>query len=200
MPVYDYFPEGFEEKYEISEYRHALAILSGEFEEEFQNVCDVLGAFELRRSSIVAAGGGKSRISGYLDAQLTDRGWQEKAFDTSIVIDGVTYNTPTHKIDCVKNRIALDIEWNNKTEFYDRDLNNFRLLHNLGAISVGIIITRSTELQQIFNELNVGSKYGPSTTHLNKLLPKIKGGGAGGCPLLVVAVKTGAYVDDVSAP
>jgi hypothetical protein len=33
---------------------------------------------------------------------------------------------PTHKIDNFKNRIGLEVEWNNKTEFYDRDLNNFR--------------------------------------------------------------------------
>lgn len=98
----------------------------------------------------------------------------------------------------MKGRIALDIEWNNKTEFYDRDLNNFRLLHNLDAISVGIIVTRDTELQKgVFKPLGLGSKYRALTTHLNKLIPKIEGGGAGGCPLLVIAVKSGAYVEDI---
>jgi hypothetical protein len=98
-------------------------------------------------------------------------------------------------IDEDKGRVALDIEWNNKTEFYDRDLNNFRMLHTLGAISVGIIVTRDSSLQtDIFKPLNIGSKYGASTTHLNKLIPKVDGGGAGGCPLLVIAVKSGAFV------
>jgi len=36
--------------------------------------------------------------------------------------------TPTHKVDCFKNRVALEIEWNNKDPFFDRDRNNFRLL------------------------------------------------------------------------
>jgi len=197
MNPYKYFPKDFENKYLISEWGHALAILSGEFEEEFSDICTVLANFELRKSSIVLGGGGKSKISGYLDNNLYKLGWAEKSFDTSIIIDGKTHETPTHKIDCVKGRIALDIEWNNKTEFYDRDLNNFRLLHNLNAISVGIIVTRATELQnEIFKPLGIQNKYGSSTTHHKKLIPKIEGGGAGGCPLLLIAVKPGAFVDD----
>ena len=43
--------------------------------------------------------------------------------------------SPTHRIDCFKNHVALEIEWNNKDPFYDRDLNNFRLLFDLRAIS-----------------------------------------------------------------
>ncbi|MEP3033101.1 MAG: BglII/BstYI family type II restriction endonuclease [Pseudoruegeria sp.] len=195
MDAYSYFPAGFSSKYGILEWRHALAILKGEFPEQFSDLCKVLTSFELRESSIMKGGGGKSPVSGFLDGELYKLGWVEKAFDTATVIDGQTYNTPTHKIDCVKGRIALDIEWNNKTEFYDRDLNNFRMLHNLGAISVGIIVTRDSGLQaDVFKPLGIGSKYGASTTHLNKLIPKVDGGGAGGCPLLVVAVKSGAYV------
>ena len=195
MDPYSYFPAGFSDKYSILEWRHALAILKGEFSEQFEDLCEVLGAFELRESSIMQGGGGKSLVSGFLDGALHKRGWAEKGFDTATVIDGVTYATPTHKIDCVKGRSALDIEWNNKTEFYDRDLNNFRMLHTLGAISVGIIVTRDSSLQaDVFNPLNIGSKYGASTTHLNKLIPKVDGGGAGGCPLLVIAVKSGAFV------
>ena len=198
MNPYKHFPASFKNKYFIREWRHSLTILRGEFKPQFTDVCKVLDEFELRKSSITTRGGGKSQVSGFLDNALYKRGWSEKSFDTAIVIDGDTHETPTHKIDCVKGRVALDIEWNNKTEFYDRDLNNFRLLHNLGAISVGIIITRDTELQNdIFKPLGIGSKYGSSTTHHNKLIPKIEGDGAGGCPLLVIAVRSGAYVEDI---
>lgn len=198
MDAYRYFPPHFQDKYFIGEWRHALAILNGEFKSQFDDMCKVLESFELRKSSIVTGGGGKSKVSGFLDNSLYKLGWAEKSFETSILIDEEKHDTPTHKIDCVKGRVALDIEWNNKTEFYDRDLNNFRLLHNLNAISVGVIITRHTELQKkIFKPLGIGSKYGASTTHLDKLIPKIEGGGAGGCPLLVVAVKSGAYVKDI---
>jgi hypothetical protein len=43
-----------------------------------------------------------------------------------------------------------------------------------------VIITRSDELQEVFNKLGKGSSYGASTTHMGKLLPRIQGGGAGG--------------------
>lgn len=194
---YKHFPASFKEKYIIMEWRHAIAILKTEFPEQFDDICTVLESFELRKSNIIAGGGGKSNVSGYLDRALNKRGWMEKGFNTFISIDGEKHETPTHRIDCVKGRVALDIEWNNKTEFYDRDLNNFRLLHNLGAISVGSIVTRATELQNdVFKPLGIDKKYGSSTTHLDKLIPKIEGGGAGGCPLFVVAVKSGAYVDN----
>ena len=197
MSAYQHFPGSFEHKYFIREWRHAIAILKTDFLPQFNEIVEVLEHFELRKSNMVASGGGKSKISGYIDNELYRRGWQEKGFDTSIIIDGEVHKTPTHKVDCVKGRVALDIEWNNKTEFYDRDLNNFRLLNALDAISVGIIVTRTTELQSaIFNPLGIGSKYGASTTHLDKLIPKIEGGGAGGCPLLVIAINPGCFVED----
>jgi hypothetical protein len=43
--------------------------------------------------------------------------------------------------------IALEIEWNNKDPFFDRDLENFKRLHSDGGISLGIIITRGASLQ-----------------------------------------------------
>jgi hypothetical protein len=100
-------------------------------------------------------------------------------------------------VDCFKGRVALEVEWNNKDPFYDRDLNNFRLLFDLRAISVGVIITRCDELQVIFNALGKGSSYGASTTHMSKLLPRLEGGSGGGCPILVFGITEKLYVEDV---
>jgi len=105
-------------------------------------------------------------------------------------------DTPTHKVDCFRNRVALEIEWNNKDPFYDRDLNNFRLLFDLRAISVGVIITRCDDLQNLFNELGRRSSYGASTTHMSKLLPRIEGGSGAGCPLLVLGISKLLYMED----
>jgi hypothetical protein len=193
-------PLNIRERYEIHEYKHACAILKEDFSDEWRDIIDVLSIFKLKKSEIKAGGGRKSRISDKIDKFLYNRGWLEKSFDTSIVIDGKTHETPTHKIDCLKGRVALEIEWNNKDPFYDRDLNNFRLLHQLDAISVGVIITRSTELQEIFKTMGekVAKKYGSSTTHMNKLIPRIEGGGAGGCPVLVFGITKALFVDDMS--
>jgi hypothetical protein len=92
--------------------------------------------------------------------------------------------------------VALEIEWNNKDPFYDRDLNNFRLLFDLRAISAGVIITRCDDLQDIFNDLGRGPSYGASTTHMRKLLPKIEGGSGGGCPVLVFGITKHLYEED----
>jgi hypothetical protein len=92
--------------------------------------------------------------------------------------------------------VALELEWNNKDPFFDRDLNNFRLLFDLRAIDVGVIVTRSTELQAIFKALGKGSSYGRSTTHHEQLWPRIEGGGGGGCPILTFAITPTLYIDD----
>ena len=58
-------------------------------------------------------------------------------------------------------------------------------------------ITRSTELQTIFKSLKKGKSYGSSTTHHEKLWPRLEGGGGGGCPVLTFAIKPVLYVEDV---
>ena len=49
-------------------------------------------------------------------------------------------------------------------------------------------MTRSTSLDSFFKDLNIFSKYGASTTHMDKLIKKVQGGGAGGCPLIVFGI------------
>lgn len=122
---------------------------------------------------------------------------ERKKWDISIDIDSLKNPSPTHKVDYYKNRVAVELEWNNKDPFYDRDLNNFRLLHQLGVISLGIIVTRADELQQLFDQLGKGQSYGASTTHVSKLLPKIIGGGSAECPILVFAIKKNACVKEI---
>lgn len=181
-------PEYIRENYEIHEWKHACAILNSDFPAEWKDIVDLLIQFRLRKSWIMTPGGSKSQISNAMDSFLYARDWVEKEFETAVMVDEALMESPTHKVDCYKNRIALEIEWNNKDPFFDRDLNNFRLLFDLRAISVGIIITRCDHLQKIFNELGRGSSFGNSTTHLSKLLPRIEGGSGGGCPILVIGI------------
>lgn len=192
----DFLPDFIRKHYEVHEWRHACAILKEDFRQEFEDLCDVLCRFRLLRSHIAVGGGRKSKVAVWIDSELTAKGWVEKNFDTRIIVDGIPVDSPTHSIDCFKNKIALEIEWNNKDPFFDRDLNNFRLLFDLRAISVGIIITRCDELQEIFDDLRRGDSYGASTTHMAKLLPKIQGGGGAGCPLLVFGIRRTLYVED----
>lgn len=182
--------------YEVLEWRHAVAILEADFPDEWRDVIDVIAEFRLKRSEVLQPGGRKSAIADQIDRALTLRGWQERKFSTKIVIDQAELESPTHKVDCFRNKVGLEIEWNNKDPFYDRDLNNFRLLFELRALDVGIIVTRCDALQSIFDKLGRGASYGASTTHMSKLLPRLEGGSGGGCPILVFGITEKLYVED----
>jgi len=189
-------PQFIRDNYEIHEWRHSLAILRNDFPKEYAEVTDVLTRFRLNKSWIQVGGGRKSKVSGWIDGELLKHGWRAKNFDTKITVDETSFESPTHEVDCFKNRVALEIEWNNKDPFFDRDLNNFRLLFDLRVISVGVVVTRCDDLQDIFDGLGRGGSYGSSTTHMSKLLPRILGGGGAGCPLLVFGIKKSLYVED----
>jgi hypothetical protein len=133
-------------------------------------------------------GGNKSPISKGINGFFAKRGWKERQFNVVIHVDDDQWPAPTHSVDYFRSRVGIETEWNNKDPFYDRDLNNFRLLHQLNILSVGVIITRLWELQKEFDRLGKGASYGKATTHWDKLMPKVNGGGAGGCPLLLIGL------------
>jgi hypothetical protein len=172
-------PNDIVNDYEVREWRNAAGVLLTAHKNEWTDVMEALRTFNFRRSEVLKGGGRKSVIAQRIDNFLEKRGWQEKKFATKIRIDAEERDSPTHKVDCFKGRVGLEIEWNNKDPFFDRDLNNFRLLFDLRVIDVGVIITRASPLQQIFKSLGkkVADKYGASTTHMDKLFPRIEGGG-----------------------
>jgi len=189
-------PRSIRKKYEIHEWKHASAILAADFPDEWKDIIDLLEQFKFCKSWITVGGGRKTKVAEAIDSFLFNRGWVEKEFSTSVKVDDRIMESPTHKVDCYKNKVGLEIEWNNKDPFFDRDLNNFRLLFELRAISVGVIITRCDDLQDIFNDLGRGASYGSSTPHLSKLIPRIEGGGGGGRPLLVFGISKKLYDED----
>jgi hypothetical protein len=189
-------PNDIAARYEVHEWRNGLAILAGAHSDEWNDIVQVLQGFALLKSDVLKPGGSKGLIASKLDTHFAKLGWVEKKFETKIVVDNAEHIAPTHKVDCYKNRVALEVEWNNKDPFYDRDLNNFRLLFELRAIDTGVIITRCTELQQIFNKLGRGPSFGNSTTHMAKLLPRLEGGGGGGCPVVVFGISRATYAED----
>lgn len=200
MAVQRLVPPDILARYEVHEWRNGLAVLSAALPDEWADIQAVLREFKLLHTEIATPGGSKSLMAGRLDNSLRERGWSARRFDTRIVVDGNETASPTHEVDMFKNRVALEVEWNNKDPFYDRDLNNFRLLFDLRVIDVGVIVTRSTELQSLFVEVgrDKGS-FGASTTHMEKLLPRLEGGGGGGCPVVVFGITRQCYFDDRKA-
>lgn len=158
-----------------------------------KDLIEVLRAFSLRKSYIAQKGGNKSPISRAINGLFFERGWIEKSFDIKVTADGVETLAPTHHVDYYKDRIAIETEWNNKDPFFDRDLTTFRLLFELNVLSVGIIITRADELQEVFMELGKTTAAGQATTHMSKLIPKMYNRASGGCPVLALGITKKKY-------
>jgi hypothetical protein len=159
-------PEFILKNYETHEWKHACAILKEDFPSEWDDLISVLTNFRLNKSWIVKPGGRKSKVSSYIDEFLYKRGWIEKEFATQVVVDDKTMDTPTHKVDCFKNRIALEIEWNNKDLSLidltddDRAVNNFGggQLESDGSIHVLNNVYQSADFKLIAaTDLNIAA-------------------------------------------
>ncbi len=196
-----FVPKALLDLYEVHEWRNGLAVLSAACPEEWEDIQYALGEFRLYASEIIKRGGNRSKIAIRLDSLLANRGWRKRKFDTKVLVDNVGRSTPTHEIDMFKGGVAFETEWNNKDPFFDRDLNNFRLLFDLRVIQVGVVVTRCDELEALAVELGRNPQsYGASTTHISKLLPRLEGGGGGGCPVVVFGIRRAAFVDDRTTP
>ena len=109
------------------------------------------GKFQIADVELIKGGGGEAESTQRLRRSLTEREWIKRNIVIRKTVDDMERAAISHEIDHVrrtdKGAIALEIEWNNKDPFFDRDLENFQRLHSEGAISVGIIVTRGESLQ-----------------------------------------------------
>ena len=210
------------ERHEFFSYGHAIEILNEAYPEEWGEIQDCLERFRISVKDLKTAGGNESPMPKKFDELLYPNGWREiritgdllvkmyprkanqrgrfseKPFDEKIItgyIDG-------HNIDFVKNKVAFDLEWNSKDQTFDRDLLSMRTYFDCGLISVGIIVTRAEELNDIFKVVNDDTgkslikKYGASTTWMGKLIYRLESRRNGGCPILAIGIKK-ACIEDI---
>ena len=210
-----YIRESLLNRFEFQNYGHALEILSEAYPVEWNDLQDCLSNLSISIDDLRAAGGNETAIPKKFDDVLYPLGWKEiritgdllvklyprkstqrgrfsdTAYDEKIIkgyIDG-------HNIDFVKGKVAFDLEWNSKDQTFDRDLLAMRTYFDCGLIEVGVIVTRSQELNDIFKVLTDKSgrplmpKYGASTTWMGKLEYRLKSRRNGGCPILAVGIK-----------
>lgn len=148
--------------FQIEFHSHAEAILRGDFPEVERELEDVLLGATVPIEEIIAGGGGEAKGTQRLRRGLQGHGWATVTFTVEKLINKVAREAISHKMDHVKTydlagggqgTVAMEIEWNNKDPFYDRDLENFKRLHAEGAISIGIIVTRGRALHDQMPEL-----------------------------------------------
>jgi len=140
-------------RFQVLAYHHAEAILTQDMPDAIADLESALQKAEIPIEELIEGGGGESQFTQRLRKDLADRlGWEKHSFEIQKTGDGVEEESVTHVVDHVKHfklgTFALEIEWNNKDPFFDRDLENFKRLHAEGAISIGAIITRGSSLQE----------------------------------------------------
>jgi hypothetical protein len=204
--------EGWPTGYHYGATRYADVILKESFHDRWLDLVSALEQFRPTLTELRSGGGGRTvfvkRFDDSLHAMTKDGEvvWDKRRINIRryIDVDGVTlraYRTKDHEIDMFgignfEERIpavAVEMEWNNKDPFYDRDLISFQALWQEGAIALGVIVTRGPGLQQLIGPTirskDGGFKYGQSTTHWDKLTPRVDIGGGGGCPLLLIGIE-----------
>lgn len=197
-------PDVIAEKYEFYNFNGALEILTQTHVEEFSEIVRALSNFSVETDDILKKGGNESQVPKKLSALLRPLNWKELEISGDLIVrllEGKKTKEASreftlkefisgHKIDYVKGEVALDLEWNSKDQTFDRDLYAFRTFYECGVITCGIIITRSEQLNAVFEKLGseIKKKYGASTTWMGKLLPRIHARRHGGCPILAIGI------------
>jgi len=175
MQVADFKTRLSAQGYQVEFASHAEAIMGSDFPSAIDEIFAVLENFEIDVADLVAGGGGETTFTQTLRRDFAGRQWPKHNFTISKLIDGVTRESISHEIDHVRTfpngKIGLEIEWNNKDPFYDRDLENFKRLHAEGAISVGVILTRGTSLQDSLRSLVEAFAMREAISDYNDLVP-----------------------------
>jgi len=137
--------------YQVEFHSHAQAILNIDYPTFLSELETVLSNLSIPIESLIKGGGGEHETTQGLRHALADLGWVKHNFEIRKLIDGVQRESISHEVDHVRSqdggKVAMEIEWNNKDPFFDRDLENFKRLHAEAAISVGVILTRGVTLQ-----------------------------------------------------
>ena len=206
-------PPALRSRYGWAEVRNAAALLAATNPVEFGEVLRVLDGFSLTALHLTTPGGNKGLVARELDGSFRELGWRETRHDITItsVIRVMPYReagetapivttteipSEAYKVDNVKGRVAVDVEWNAKDGNLDRDLAGYRALYEAGVLDGAVIVTRTqADLVALQDSLGHRTLNTTTTTNLDKVIPRMTRGDAGGCPLLVVAISAATYAE-----
>ncbi|SIE96333.1 BglII/BstYI family type II restriction endonuclease [Mycobacteroides abscessus] len=223
-------PQSVQKRYDICETRNAAGVMQMGTPEAFADMVVVLDKFELTVDKLTTPGGNKSVVAKELDEAFRVKGFREARFDQTLTTRLTVFRWTSspdpsekqhvlettaeyggHKVDNVRGRAALDVEWNPKDGNLDRDLGNYVTLYEAGVIDMGVIVTRvGDELRHLVRNLISQVKavevpnnplwkermrklandpFGTSTTsNFGKLVPRLERGDGRGCPILAIAI------------
>ncbi|CAN5850396.1 hypothetical protein BH24CHL6_BH24CHL6_12170 [soil metagenome] len=205
-------PASIRAKYDWVETRNAAAVLMAADADAFSEVLAVLEDFSLLATDITVPGKNKSVLASRLDLEFREKGWREAAYDTynRSVLRIMPYKkvgekeeteletlsvSQGYKIDNVKRRVAVDVEWNAKDGNLDRDVGAYRSFYDAGVIDGAVVITRNHASIRALS-IMLGRVEGfktTTTTNIEKLHDRVARGDGGGCPILGVGITDRCY-------
>ncbi|HTA36742.1 MAG TPA: BglII/BstYI family type II restriction endonuclease, partial [Solirubrobacteraceae bacterium] len=150
------FPKDVLARYEWREVRNASAVIANTNPQECKELIAVLRGFSLDKADIVTPGKNEGSIAKKLNKAFRDQGWREGRYDARLisVLTLVPYKaagekektisetevlSEGYKVDNLKDKLALDVEWNAKDGNLDRDVSAYRALYEAGIISAGVM-------------------------------------------------------------
>lgn len=205
--------------YFIDERRNGLIVIKQKYPHLWKEIKFALRGFRLYFDEVVDPGGGKSPVTQRMEKFFKHKDWETAEFqERNTLIRGKNFGKPneiesetifqnsqTHEIDLFKERVAIEIEWNNKHQFFSRDLETFNYLYNVGIIDVGIIITKHSSLHDLFKTFGyyikkdskgkhktVASKHASTHTHTDKLYKQLDSNRCS-CPIVVIGITPDVY-------
>jgi hypothetical protein len=109
----DHVPSTISDLYEIHDYKHAAAVISAEFPEEWSEIIGALSKFRFKTVYVTAPGGNESQIPKRISAILRPLGWVEKQLHARLLVDETEVSHDTHKVDyCRRPRSFLPVSRN----------------------------------------------------------------------------------------
>lgn len=220
-------PQSILEKYEFLETGSATRIAQAVCPDAFDDIVEVLDEFVLTSQMLLTKGGNRGPIPRLIDGAFESRGWIEARVDlfkraflfpgqNALNVEGDPFGERANEhlisetyqqgysVDNVKDRIALDVEWNPKDGNLDRDFSAYRAWHEEGLIDAAFLITRIQEdtkqitrrvwTEYIATHPQFGCQaqpvdYGTTTTaNFEKARSRILRGDLGSCPILVIGI------------
>ena len=144
---------GLPEGYVYGVTRYADVILNYSFQDRFANLIHSLDTFHPHLDELIAGGGGRTQFTKRFDDSLSTQtfdsepvwGKRNITISKSMGFDqnpSETSRVRGHEIDMFGVAsigrpfpgIAVEMEWNNKDPFYDRDLNKFKHFTERGRL------------------------------------------------------------------
>lgn len=196
-------------RYDWRETRNAANIIRHTNPTEFDDLLTVLRQFRVDAAAdILVAGGNESKTASRLNRAFRLLGWREATYSVQLTSElallpfapaGETepdcrvtqVASPSYRIDNVKGRVALDVEWHAKDGNLDRDIAAYRALYDAGIVDGAVMVTMTrADLRAMAVALDATTKkFGTATTtNLTNTISRLTRGDGGGCPILVASI------------